>query len=162
MNLRKEYHHRWYLKNKKQIRKKSLLYRLKNLVSYRAYQREYQKKLHRALKFEVLTHYSKNSKTPLCVCCGENTIQFLSIDHINNDGALHRKTLKSKGGNSFYKWLKKNNFPDGFQTLCHNCNLGRAVNSSVCPHQIEKLSNQHFDLQLTPDIAPWKDNVTHE
>jgi hypothetical protein len=39
----------------------------------------------------------------------------LTIDHEKNDGAEERK----KYGSSLYLYLRKN-FPDGYQTLCHN------------------------------------------
>lgn len=68
-----------------------------------------------------------------CTCCGENTYEFLCIDHIANDGKQHRLTL-TKGGDSIYRWLKRNNYPDGFQVLCHNCNLAKAF-YGICPHQ---------------------------
>ena len=69
----------------------------------------------------------------VCACCGETGRLFLSIDHVNNDGAQHRKTV----GNSdqFYLWLLRNNFPDGFQVLCMNCNWGKNRNGGVCPHR---------------------------
>jgi len=56
-----------------------------------------------------------------CVSCGETHLEFLTIDHINNDGATHRKEVG--WGVRFYRWLIKNNFPQGdFQALCYNCN----------------------------------------
>lgn len=73
-----------------------------------------------------------------CVCCGENNIKFLSIDHIRNDGNKHRKQIGSYGrsGTGMYLWLKKHGFPkDNFQLLCFNCNLGKAHNGGICPHQ---------------------------
>ena len=33
-----------------------------------------------------------------------------------------------------YIWLKNNNFPEGFQVLCFNCNCGKARNKGICPH----------------------------
>ncbi len=69
-----------------------------------------------------------------CACCGETELIFLSIDHINNDGAEHRKAI----GNStykLYKWLKENDYPKGFQILCMNCNWGKKRNKGVCPHK---------------------------
>lgn len=66
-----------------------------------------------------------------CACCGETEPIFLAIDHINNDGAEHRK----KEGRSLYHWLKKNDYPPGFQVLCHNCNVGKHINGGVCPHE---------------------------
>ena len=51
-----------------------------------------------------------------CACCGETTPEFLTIDHINNDGAEHRKSI-GKCGNNLLCWLKKENYPVGFQIL---------------------------------------------
>lgn len=74
-----------------------------------------------------------------CNCCGETERYFLTIDHINNDGAEHRKTFK-KGEKNIYTWLYKHNFPTGFQILCMNCNFGKYRNfydngKNCCPHK---------------------------
>lgn len=75
-----------------------------------------------------------------CNCCGENERMFLSIDHINNDGAVERKSGKYNGGGSaFYNWLRKNGFPQGYQVLCMNCQFGKHKNGGVCPHQTVRL-----------------------
>ena len=72
-----------------------------------------------------------------CVCCGETEPMFLSIDHIDNNGAVERKSGKYSGsGTGFYQWLRKNNFPPGYQVLCMNCNTGKHKNGGVCPHQL--------------------------
>lgn len=70
-----------------------------------------------------------------CECCGESNQGFLSIDHVNNDGAKHRAEVGL--GSSIYLWLKREGFPkDGrFRILCFSCNLGRARNGGVCPHK---------------------------
>jgi len=73
------------------------------------------KEKNRELKKRILTYYGKNKLA--CVRCGFNDIRALSIDHINGRGTKHRKDLF--GG--FYHWLEKNNYPDGYQTLCMNC-----------------------------------------
>lgn len=71
-------------------------------------------------KAEVLTHYG-NGKLQ-CILCGEGDIVVLSIDHIRGGGLQHRIALGMRGsGTRFYKWLKANNFPTGFRTLCMNC-----------------------------------------
>jgi hypothetical protein len=70
-----------------------------------------------------------------CACCGEMQPMFLTIDHVNNDGAMHRKIVGGKGGSSFFQWLRRNKYPPGFQVLCRNCNWGKHVNGGVCPHQ---------------------------
>lgn len=68
----------------------------------------------------------------ICKCCGETEKAFLSLDHINEDGAEHRRALK---GQSIFSWIKQHNFPEGFQILCMNCNCAKHRNHGVCPHQ---------------------------
>ena len=72
----------------------------------------------RKLKVEVLTHYG-DSKCA-CVGCGFNDIGALSIDHIEGGGNRHRKS-KLRSSSAFYAWLKAENYPEGYQTLCMNC-----------------------------------------
>lgn len=57
-----------------------------------------------------------------CSECGESRPLRLAIDHMNNDGNTHRKEI-NKYGSGFFKWLVDNDFPEGFQVLCHNCNI---------------------------------------
>lgn len=87
------------------------------------------------LKLKVLLHYSKGVVWPSCECCGETCIEFLSIDHINNDGAKHRKEVKSSV--HIYRWLLKNKFPEGFRVLCINCNFALG-HFGYCPHKSEQ------------------------
>jgi len=80
----------------------------------------------------VIEYYTKGKMC--CNCCGESIFEFLSMDHINGGGTQHRRQLN--GGNNIYRWLRKNNFPDGFQVLCYNCNCGREKTpDKVCPHK---------------------------
>jgi hypothetical protein len=71
-----------------------------------------------------------------CMCCGEKALEFLSIDHIYNDGKQHRASLNGLVGSGFYRHLKKNGFPDKdrLQVLCYNCNGAKAYYGR-CPHQ---------------------------
>lgn len=88
-------------------------------------------------KLRVLALQSYGGK---CACCGLEDQPFLSIDHINNDGARHRRQEKLKGsGYHLYAWLKKHNFPNGFQVLCYNCNLAKQ-HFGMCPHQMSPAS----------------------
>lgn len=81
-----------------------------------------------ALRREVITAYGAR-----CECCGETEPRFLQIDHPNDDGKEHRKTVRTT--THLYRWLKQRAFPrDGFRLLCANCNLGRFLNGGVCPH----------------------------
>lgn len=86
------------------------------------------------LKYKVIYHYSNGTMS--CACCGEGfSLKFLTIDHIFNDGNIHRKELKENGITDFYKYLIDNNYPDAYQVLCYNCNIGKYHNGGVCPHQ---------------------------
>lgn len=75
-------------------------------------------------------HYGR-----ICRCCGETMMFCPTIDHMDNDGAEHRKKRGSQSGLCLYDWLVRNDFPDNFQTLCRNCNWGRHRNKGICPHQ---------------------------
>ena len=76
----------------------------------------------------------------MCVCCGETTPEFLSIDHVNGDGKEHRKALGVHGaGGSIYNDLKRRGYPrEGFRLLCMNCNFAFG-HFGTCPHS--KLSH---------------------
>lgn len=84
------------------------------------------------LRKEVLIYYSNGGLK--CNCCDEENIVFLTIDHINGGG---RKHLKQISGHSIYSWLRKENFPKGYQVLCYNCNCGRSKCHGVCPHKLD-------------------------
>jgi hypothetical protein len=84
-----------------------------NHEKYMAKEARYRNKI----KLLMLVHYGDGKAA--CVRCGFDNVSALSIDHINGDGWEHRHNLGTKY--SLYSWLKKNNFPKGFQTLCMNC-----------------------------------------
>ena len=95
---------------------KAAEYRNKNRQLLRDKQRLYR----RNLKQQVLNRYGN-----ACVVCKFDDIRALQIDHINNNGAEERKALggQNVSGWRFYQYLVKNNLPDGYQTLCANCNM---------------------------------------
>jgi hypothetical protein len=97
-------------------------------------------------RLRVMQHYSKlhsNSNIPCCRCCGLNsTIEFLALDHIAGrwemDSEPELKKLgysSTKKDQSLTKWIMDNNYPKGFQILCHNCNFtkGMKKNNNKCP-----------------------------
>lgn len=92
--------------------------------------KKYNSKAKARRRLKVIKHYSNGDNK--CVCCGEPNIRFLTIDHCNNDGGIHRKTI---GARRIYQWLINHNFPPGYQILCWNCNCGRAMNGGICPHK---------------------------
>ena len=100
-------------------------------------------------RLKVLQYYSKhlsNSDIPCCKCCKELIIDFLAIDHIagrtqmDSEPKLVKLGYSSKlEGSSLQKWIIKNNFPEGFQILCQNCNFskGKKKNNNKCAHEMK-------------------------
>jgi len=152
----KEYYANWREKHKSQIKlaskkyyekikanpitreeakRKAKKYRVDNIEKDREKVRRYYYSHHEAMKtrskprqdaikLKVLTHYG-NGKTA-CIRCGFDDLRALSLDHINGGGYQHRKQVGS--GIHLYNWIIKNEFPEGFQTLCMNCQfIKRAV-----------------------------------
>lgn len=85
-----------------------------------------------ALKYEVFSHYSKGR--PKCACCREDaSLDFLTIDHIKGR-KLGKNKVDNRRGASLYSYLKRNDYPKGYQVLCWNCNAAKFV-YLVCPHK---------------------------
>jgi 5-methylcytosine-specific restriction endonuclease McrA len=88
------------------------------------------KKYKQKIKLEVIKEYGGK-----CICCGEKSFEFLTIDHINKNGAEEKRKLKISGANQMYAWLKRNNYPkDNYQLLCYNCNSASFIYGE-CPHK---------------------------
>lgn len=87
----------------------------------------------------------------VCICCGEKHMEFLSIDHIKQDGATHRKEINgsARNGANLYRWLVRNNFPSGFRVLCMNCNFAIG-HFGICPHGLHGLINNKQEYERTP------------
>ena len=133
------YAKKYYVKNRSKIRvyqKKSYDKNPEKSKKEARERRAKGEKRRTALKIKIFYIYSKklsNSKIPCCACCKEKfSHEFLAIDHINGRKIHGHK--KGWGGTAMYHWLEKNNYPDGFQVLCHNCNIAKGV-FGICPHQ---------------------------
>ena len=87
----------------------------------------------------------------VCACCGESEKMFLTVDHINNDGARQKRSLNLGRSNfssyKFQSWLINKKRP-GIQILCFNCNCGKHRNKGICPHEDRKIK----DLSLQPRL----------
>jgi len=105
-------------------------YRKKYVESHRKSSRLYAKRCAIKLRMEIISHYGGH-----CACCGEDQIDFLTIDHINNDGAKARREGIYKTGSRFYIWIKKSGFPEDLQVLCRNCNWSKFSNGGHCVHE---------------------------
>lgn len=91
-------------------------------------QRRYYKRVRKEARIEALEHYGGK-----CFCCGETLYEFLAVHHIDGGGNKHRKSL-GYGSGDFCRWLKKNGWPEGYRTSCHNCNSALGF-YGYCPHQ---------------------------
>jgi hypothetical protein len=72
-----------------------------------------------------------------CECCGDSEPRFLTLDHVNGDGAAHRRQYGDNAGNStqaIYRWVRDHPCDPAFRLLCYNCNCGRGA-SGRCPHE---------------------------
>ena len=125
---RKKYKKQWYEANKTRENKRSRDYYEANKERIA----EQTKRKNQEIKKAVMSYYSEGF--PKCKCCGEFGLDFLSIDHVNGGGTQHRRLV---AGTVLYRWLIKNNFPDGYQVLCFNCNCAKGLkqNNNVCPHE---------------------------
>jgi hypothetical protein len=95
--------------------------------------REWVRRYRQRLKMEVLSHYGNG--IPQCACCGEKTLQFLTIDHINGGGRREKVSdTRLRAGSPMYARLKRLGYPPGFQVLCFNCNCAKGF-YGVCPHK---------------------------
>jgi hypothetical protein len=126
---RREYMRVWNSKNREKVRETNRAKHAKNKVRNNAYSKAWRDNARRT----ILYHYSGGDIK--CVCCNEREYEFLAIDHINNDGAAHRKEVNVKGGIDMYVWIMKNEFPPMFQILCHNCNWSKRHPSGQCIHK---------------------------
>lgn len=85
----------------------------------------------RKLRIEIFDHYGW-----ICKCCGETIKEFLSLDHIDDDGYLDKNPNgDKKSGKELYLLVKKQGFPTKYQTLCMNCNWGKKLGNGLCPHK---------------------------
>lgn len=76
--------------------------------------RDYRKKV----KEDIIEHYTRGRMK--CKFCGISDMEVLTLDHINGKGRKHREDIGGSG--VFYNWIIRENFPEGFQVLCRNCN----------------------------------------
>lgn len=103
------------------------------------------KKMKQRTKVEVFSWYGS-----ACVCCDETYIDFLTLDHINDDairegenyvtasGKCHQQ--RRTGYNLYCKIRMSgyDNRPRDIQILCFNCQWGKRLNAGFCPHHPKK------------------------
>lgn len=116
-----------YKKHRKEIRAKRKADYAANIEESRSKARVLQRRLNVQIKLEVLSHYSPDGKLRCSwPDCDVMDIDMLSLDHINNDGAESKRS-GGQTGIAGYRIVKRNNYPDGYQTLCHNHQMKKEI-----------------------------------
>jgi predicted Zn-ribbon and HTH transcriptional regulator len=82
------------------------------------------------LKIRILSLYASPVR---CQTCGFDQIDGLVLDHVEDNGAAHRKEvgLASRGNEKYgvriYEHINKVGKIDGMQVLCANCNMMKEI-----------------------------------
>lgn len=110
--------------------------RIKRAEYFRKHDKPYHaartKRYRNKLKTGVITAYGG-----ACTCCGETTHEFLTLDHVNNNGKAERMALFGKNAGatmSIYRTVRDAGYPPDYTVLCFNCNIARSL-FGTCPHQ---------------------------
>ena len=98
-------------------------------TSCRAKARKIAKRYNRRWRQAVLDHYGNR-----CACCGESHPEFLTVDHVNGDGAQERREHPRSGSGNDYHRIATCGYPDTYRLLCWNCNASRGI-YKYCPHE---------------------------
>ncbi len=75
-----------------------------------------------------------------CHCCGEQRLEFLTVEHLDGSGAEHRREVGT--GAAMLRDLRRRKWPqDNIAVACFNCNMGRERTfMKICPHQGGKMN----------------------
>ena len=97
-------------------------------LSCRLRVRQSARERNRQLREHLLRRYGN-----ACRCCGIRQFEFLTLDHVYNDGHIERKMIPSPL-TLYRKILERRGKDRRYQLLCWNCNLAKAK-YGLCPHQ---------------------------
>ena len=92
----------------------------------------------RVCREKVFAHYGN-----VCNYCGFDDPRALCIDHINDNGAEERRGHGDRtfAGWRFYEYLVKQGYPEGYQTLCANCNMIKELSKHASLAQLARASH---------------------
>jgi len=131
-------HKKYYALNKEKIQIKNAEYKNNHIKELSEWLNGY----YFNNKLEAFNKYGG----PVCACCGETHFDSLTIDHLNNDGHAHKRKSGSKiSGRALYNWLKKNNYPFGYQVLCFNCNYLKHILGHIPYYRINICSGNNIN-----------------
>jgi len=118
---------KWAKENPERHAENQKKWRIKNKEKLLLQSKKWSKVRYKKLKIELLNAYGNK-----CSCCGGREPEFLTLEHINGDGAAHRKKV---GESNVYRDLKRRGWPkDEYTLLCMNCNFATRY-GDICPHK---------------------------
>jgi hypothetical protein len=85
-----------------------------------------------------------------CSCCGERNPYFLTLDHVNNDGGDHRRSLSTVRILSLARREKYDRTK--WDCLCMNCNFAKG-HYGECPHK-SGLTPEVIIARYEQDVRP--------
>lgn len=132
-----EYHRKYRETNIENRRKWNKEWIENNREKYNAQKAKYRDNT----KIEVFTYYGKWNIS--CVICWFNNLDWLCLDHINNDWNEHRKQMwvTRRVWINTYEKLRKDWYPEWIQILCANCNQIK----EVCRKREIRLENKFYN-----------------
>jgi hypothetical protein len=89
-----------------------------------------------------------------CTFCGCAQFEFLTVDHIDGDGKIHRLELSGKY-RTIYDFLYRTEYrPDVFRLLCWNCHMALSL-YGVLPGDLHDLAwwKEYAALKRAPNRA---------
>jgi hypothetical protein len=72
-----------------------------------------------------------------CVCCGEESEAFLTLDHVHDDGKDHKAMFKGSGQMAMKDAVSNPDF-NRYQILCANCQMAKKNRMYPCPHKAKR------------------------
>jgi hypothetical protein len=139
--------HKYHQQNPEVGRRNAQKYRARHPEAVLSYQRAYEASHLQKRRDAALLRSQKVKQNIVeayggqCVYCGECRLPYLTIDHINQDGATQRRNAPRSWGMAFYNLLRKQGYPSEFRCLCYNCNLLAYLESRPEPSQTRTARN---------------------
>lgn len=147
ITCRRESRKKYYLKNKEASLEKSRKYRERHPEKIKKFNSRYYREnkqwwtnwrennkerwgriqisYRQRLKEQAISAYGGK-----CSCCGEDKLEFLTLEHVNHDGKKHRDMVWS-----VYRDLRRRGWPkNGITVFCWNCQMATRFGDK-CPHK---------------------------
>jgi hypothetical protein len=131
-----EYHRRKRIENPDKERKSRREWKAANPEVFRTWNKnnpekkaKYARNANKKVKIFVLTAYSPQKRLKCSwKLCKVSDVDMLTLDHVNNDGYKHRDSRGRRiAGSRLYYQLRGLGYPLGYQTLCANHQLKKAI-----------------------------------